>query len=303
MKHRDLHRLIKSAVGAYPALGAPKPQPFVSTINPSGTFSANNVAKWMAPAPRPTPIQQARANTAAAAPGRIAPTIAGITDTIGTAVQGASEGISAITNTPNNFYRDWFGPRVGAVPDFLANSGKQTLRWANEGINRMGNAGTAATQGNWGTAAGEAGQGMARLGGAALSVLPTGAASGGVAKPLLARVASGVGNVVKNAIPPTAVRAAVDDKGMNAPAPAAPATQTVAQATGKSPQAVAQAAEAAGFDAASFEKMMPFLMAALPMLFGGGAPGSNFSNPNYQPTSPGAGLSAIDRMAASSPFG
>jgi hypothetical protein len=45
---------------------------------------------------------------------------------------------------------------------------------------------------------------------------------------------------------------------------------------------------------------MPFLVALLPMLFGGQAPGSNFSNQGYMPN---ATATSLDRLAQSSRFG
>jgi hypothetical protein len=166
---------------------------------------------------------------------------------------------------------------IGTAADFVHNIYKGVPNMAVEGLARMGNAGNAAAAGNLREAATEAGQGYARLGGAAASAVPGATALGSKALGAVGRVAGGVGASL---------------------ASDTPAAATVAQATGQDPAKVEQAAANAGFSGEDFQKMMPFLMAVLPMLLGGGGGGGgpNFSNPNYVPT-------PVDRMAAGSMFG
>jgi len=124
--------------------------------------------------------------------------------------------------------------------------------------------------------------------GIASSPVVTGVASGGLGTGgTLARV----GGQMLNPTWRLATQAATNALSSANPAPAAPAP---------APTPAPGTAAPAGFSGEDFQKMMPFLMAILPMLFGGGAPGSNFSNPNYVPrTMP----TAIDRMASGSMFG
>ena len=291
MKRRDFNRLIKAAVGAPPVPIGPK----------STTPFANTVAKWMAPAAPAVPavaapkppltLPQAKQNlTAATAANQPATRPSWVPYGIPTNTEEMQQFGDAYGQTlshvggegaPNNFYREWLGPKAGWLPDAAADAGRQFLNTAREGIGRMGNAGSAVASGNLSGAAYEATQGALR-----------GAQTAAAVAPGLASVPVMLGSALLQ-----------DDKGMNVPA----ATGAVAQATGKPPEAVAEAAQAAGFSGADFEKMMPFLMAALPflmaalpMLFGGDAPGSGFSNPNYVPS---GAPSVIDRMGAMSRFG
>lgn len=271
--HPHFTRLIKRATQA------PQKAPsFGSTWAPT-------IAKVMAPAarpPAPTPIQQARTNTAqatGAAQSSWAPGIARAVEGITNSTQFVNQGVDRVTSTPDNFYRDWLGPVAGWVPDQLANAGKTTIGWGRDGLQRMGNAGNAAAEGNFGAASAEAGQGLARLGGAALSVIP--GAGGAVSKalPWTARMAQHAVQALPRVSAEVGTAMAQDDKGGNQAAPVAPAPAPVAQTQDPESQI-------------NFQAMLPFLMAIMPQLFGGASGQGGQFTPE----------TSLDRLARRNPY-
>lgn len=299
--NKDFNRLIKSAVGATlpqpPKPASPPPMPQATpvtappaTVPPTSTLPQQNAA-------RRTRIATSVANTS------IAPAVAKATGWLGDRASDVQKATQQFASTPDNYFRsmlnnampEWLQAAeagsgavggglqgIGTAADFVHNIYKGVPNMAVEGLARMGNAGNAAAAGNLREAATEAGQGYARLGGAAASAVPGATALGSKALGAVGRVAGGVGASLAADTPAVAT---------------APAAATVAQVTGQDPAKVEQAAANAGFSGEDFQKMMPFLMAVLPMLLGGGGGGGpNFSNPNYVPT-------PVDRMAAGSMFG
>lgn len=310
--NKDLNRLIKSAVGttmpAPPKPTTPPPMPQAKSVTEPAPVAA----------PAPDAAARVKQDNAArntriatnVANSSIAPAIAKTTGWIGDRANDVQQATQNFASTPDNYFRNMLTTAMpgwlqavdtgavgagavgagaigggiqglGAAADFVHNIYKRVPNMAVEGLSRMGNAGNAAISGNLGEAAKETGQGMARLGGAAAAAVPGATAFGSKALGAAGRLAGGIGSSL-----------ATDTNG----AAPAPATATVAQATGQPAAKVEQAAADSGFSGEEFQKMLPFLMAILPMLFGGGAGGSNFSNPNYTPSS-------VDRMAAGSMFG
>ena len=291
--NKDLNRLIKSAVGAAlpqaPKPATPPPMPQAKSVTEPATDATTRVRHDNAA--RNTRIATNVANSS------IAPAIAKTTGWIGDRANDVQQVTQNFASTPDNYFRNMLASAMpawmqaadvhaigggvqglGTVADFVHNIYKKVPNMAVEGLSRMGNAGNAVLSGNLGEAAKETGQGLARLGGTAASAVPGATVIGSKALGAAGRVVGGIGSSL-----------AADTNG------AAPTTTAVAQATGQPAAKVEQAATNAGFSGEEFQKMLPFLMAILPMMFGGGA-GSNFSNPNYVPTS-------VDRMAAGSMFG
>ncbi len=230
-------------------------------------------------------------------------------------------GMQKLDTVIGNWTPSWM-PRPSSVAAFPSQVIRGVAGGANESMHRFTNAGNAVADGNLGTAATEFGQGTLLLGNAALTATGLGGLAKGVAGAALARTAPGLlkgvqstlaripspvskipGVATLNKIPgsnsslvqtvaPQVTTRLEDNKGTNPDFNKAHAT--VAQATGKDGADVADAASRAGFSGADFEQMMPFLMAIMPMLFGGQQ--ANISNPNYVPSS-------LDRLGARSQFG